>query len=118
MAELLIENGADVNIKDNKGQIPLHKFSTAKNSASSRQKLFIVAQLLIEKGADVNAKDNQGKTPLLDNVNAKDNEGKTPLPDNVDDDDKERIVSLRANDGRTTSFLKKLKAFFLQFVFW
>ena len=42
---------------------------------------------------------------------------KTPL-DYINNEDKERIKFLRANGGRATSFLKNLKAFFLQFVFW
>lgn len=57
VAALLIENGADVNAKENNGFTPLHR-AAAKDHVK-------VAALLIEKGADVNAKDEiQGNTPL------------------------------------------------------
>ena len=60
IAELLIEKGADVNAKSNRGYTPLHE-------ASDHGKIEII-DLLIAKGADVNAiivsGRNQGKTPL------------------------------------------------------
>ena len=52
----LIENGADVNIKDNDGDTPLHY-------AASGGHLDVV-KFLVENGADVNAKDKYGRTPL------------------------------------------------------
>lgn len=85
--ELLIANGAEVNVKENSlGYTPL-----------GWARLNDVAEILIAKGADVNAKDKQGGTPLLRaasqgfkervelliangaGVNAKDNRGRTPL---------------------------------------
>jgi hypothetical protein len=54
---LLLENGADVNTKDNDGWTPLM------HAAEKGHKE--VVELLIEKGADVNTKDNDGWTPLM-----------------------------------------------------
>lgn len=52
----LLENGAEVNLKDKGGLIPLH-------NASSFGHLEI-ASLLIECGAEVNHPDKWGYTPL------------------------------------------------------
>lgn len=57
MAKVLIENGADVNAKDNTGVTPLMFASTLDHHA--------VAKLLIESGSDVNAKDNDGWSALI-----------------------------------------------------
>ena len=89
ISELLINEGAYVNAKDNDGWTPLSWAAENENTALS--------ELLITKGADVNAKDNTGETPLHwatamgstaiaesliskgADVNAKDNNGFTPL---------------------------------------
>ncbi len=55
--DFLIENGADVNVKDNNGETPLMAASAFSNCR--------VIKLLIEKGADVNAKDNGGWSALI-----------------------------------------------------
>jgi ankyrin repeat protein/beta-lactamase regulating signal transducer with metallopeptidase domain len=56
MAETFIAHGADVNVKDLRGQTPLHDAAKAGS--------FEMVKLLIAKGADVNVKDNQGNTPV------------------------------------------------------
>jgi cytohesin len=89
IAELLIDNGADVNANEDYGWTPLH------NAASEGH--MEVAELLIAKGADVNAKNNYGDNPLHGaaeqghkeivelliaegaDVNAKSEGGSTPL---------------------------------------
>jgi len=55
--QLLIDHGADVNVKDQKGKTPLHIVAAVKPSIEKMQ-------LLIDNGADVNAVDQDGKTPL------------------------------------------------------
>lgn len=53
LAEVLLANGVDPNIRDHRGRTPLHQ--------CDRQE---VAQLLIDHGSDVNAIDHAGRTPL------------------------------------------------------
>jgi len=80
---ILLQNGADPNVKDDDGQTPLHIVSNPE-----------IAQLLIKYGADINARDNKNRTPLHytkdpsvarlllergTDPNAVDNEGSTPL---------------------------------------
>lgn len=87
--ELLLEHGADVDIRDEWKNTPLHD--------AARDDDCDFAELLIKHGADINAKNNDGDTPLhramergnekiakllVDkgaDINAKNNDGKTPL---------------------------------------
>lgn len=88
VAELFLDKGIAIDVKDNDGGTPLH-------AMADRGKYYVeTAEFLISQGADVNAKDKKGKTPLHvasdvesaqllvskgADVNARDNEGKTPL---------------------------------------
>ncbi len=56
-AEFLIENGAQVNIRNHARRTPLHAAGLGHDAAA-------VARFLIEKGGDVNAQDALGRTPL------------------------------------------------------
>ena len=55
-AELLLDNGANINVKDKIGASPLHR-------AAQRGQVKLV-KYLIDKGADIEAKNNSGSTPL------------------------------------------------------
>ena len=87
MADLLLDNGAAVNLANEKRATPLHRAIEFAD----------VVALLIDRGADVNATDDRGRTPLhwaarytdpgtvaslIDggaDVNAADHAGETPL---------------------------------------
>ncbi|PJZ55500.1 ankyrin repeat domain-containing protein [Leptospira barantonii] len=91
-AKYFIENGADVNAKDDDGQTPLH---LATYFAEDKKEIL---KLLLKHGAKINSKNNQGQTPLHiaargwnrrwlveyflsqgANPNIKDKSGKTPF---------------------------------------
>ena len=102
VAQILLKCGADIGLRDARGQVPLHLVSTqdggtSKDEGNDEGKRLSVAQLLLEHGADVNAPDNFHVTPLhfassngrpkitrllLDKgakVNVENNHGQTPL---------------------------------------
>jgi uncharacterized protein len=54
LAQLLIEKGADVKIRDGDGNTPLHHLGTSES----------LLKLLLSKGADVNAQDGTGISPI------------------------------------------------------
>lgn len=56
----LIENGADVNLKDKEGWTPLHFAAQSQNAS--------IALLLIEAGAEIDVCNLHGNTPLSDAV--------------------------------------------------
>jgi ankyrin repeat protein len=85
----LIDHGADIEMRDNKGCTPLY--------IAARYQRYDVLLDLMDRGANIDAKDNQGRTPLSvaaengninsclallergADVNSKDNDGCTPL---------------------------------------
>ena len=89
LVELLLDNHADPNIKENGGWTPIHLAALSGDQD--------IVEMLLEHGVDLNIKDNGGKTPLhlavvrnnqviVDmllehgvDLNIKENGGKTPL---------------------------------------
>ncbi|KAH9055252.1 ankyrin repeat-containing domain protein [Lactarius vividus] len=94
ISQILLENKADVNSRDNRGRVPLHSVS---ENSYEKGDFPSVARLLLEHGADVDVKDNEDATPLhvassrgkteivrllLDhgaNADAKDKRGRAPF---------------------------------------
>ncbi|KAI9889558.1 MAG: hypothetical protein M1814_005161 [Vezdaea aestivalis] len=54
--KLLLDNGADVDQKDNRGQTALHMAASASNNTSD------IIKILLDSGADINTKDLIGDT--------------------------------------------------------
>lgn len=98
VVRVLIDNGFNVNAKDNNGCTPLHGVCMFR-FVGTRKKGASIAKMLIDAGADVNHRNDLGETPLyyafrggdievvkvlIDagaDVNAKDNDGITPAHD-------------------------------------
>nr|XP_022342890.1 E3 ubiquitin-protein ligase MIB2-like isoform X2 [Crassostrea virginica] len=81
MVKILVENGADVNLQDNDGDIPLHLalggrrrtggndpflqlLGLTVNPNAQNQERYNMAVLMLQKGADYNANNKRGNTPL------------------------------------------------------
>ena len=97
VARVLLNHGAIVDAKDNRGWSPIHQSVTADNWVGSDR--LAVARLLLENNVDVNAQDENHETPLhlacnlgrldfalvlMDHsaiVDAKNKQGRTPLHD-------------------------------------
>ncbi|WP_157148972.1 ankyrin repeat domain-containing protein [Brachyspira pilosicoli] len=66
IANFLIEQGADVNIKNKREYTPLIYLGMGEGNNKSFQEYRIkLAEVLLEKGADINAKDYNGYTSLM-----------------------------------------------------
>ncbi len=114
ITDVLIENGADVNSKDDDGKTPLQAISSNAYIYQRGETIQETVKKLIENGADVNAKDNDNRTPLLAvtvsykrdflsktliangaDVHVKDKKGRTPLHN----DCRKTIVELLIDKG-------------------
>jgi ankyrin repeat protein len=88
IVKFLIEKGADINIRDNKGNTLMH-YSVLPYGNNP-----LVIDLLLKKGMDVNGRNRDGETPLHTvstmegvellikkgaDINAKDEKGRRPL---------------------------------------
>ncbi|KAH7129517.1 ankyrin repeat-containing domain protein, partial [Dactylonectria estremocensis] len=68
LLERLLAGGADVNLKNDKGQTPLHwslPGSSSKYGSYGRADGKEVLKMLFDAGADLEAKDNEGRTALF-----------------------------------------------------
>ena len=64
-ARFILERGAEPNMKNNKGQAPLHLlFEGLSFYRYPNSNILGLTRLLLERGADVNARDNDHHTPL------------------------------------------------------
>jgi ankyrin repeat protein len=101
MVQMLLEEGADINLKDEYGKTPLHHAVLTVFKGTPEDKIQNIAEFLLANGANINAQDNQGETALhlainqsvwnskncmVDfllargaNVNVQDKRGATPL---------------------------------------
>ena len=106
IVKFLIEKGADINTRDNKGNTLMH-YSVS--SYSSRQK---VIALLLAKGLDVNGRNHDGETALHTvstmegvevlikkgaDINAKDEKGRTPLALAIQENDMNKAYVLKVH---------------------
>ena len=64
VANLLIENGANVNASSQFGGTPLHSIISHRSLEMNQNNTVQLVGILITKGANVNAVNGQGRTPL------------------------------------------------------
>jgi len=62
VAQILLEHKADVNARNDRGEVPLHLVACPPGYGD--RLLIPMMELLLGHGADVNARDNEGSTPL------------------------------------------------------
>ena len=63
VARVLLEHGANINVRNGKDQTPLHQALVGIKNYNEDSHLYLI-QLLLEHGADVDALDNDHSTPL------------------------------------------------------
>jgi len=63
VARLLLDHGANINVRNGKGQTPLH-IASGRDADEIREDSFDVISFLVERGADVHALDDNHLTPL------------------------------------------------------
>ena len=64
VTQLLLERGANINARNEKGHTPLHLVCVGLNAYDSTSVCFQTMRLLLEHGADIDALDNHHSTPL------------------------------------------------------
>ena len=66
VAEVLVEAGAQVNVRDNNGKTPLHVLESKGHGEVEPldDGPHLVGELLLTNGADIEARDKKGRTPL------------------------------------------------------
>ena len=83
-AELLLEHGASVHVRNKNGQVPLH--------LASQHGLSRIVEFLLKFGVDVDARDNSSITPLHFAVSSPFQRGPWVAPFDVDDSPMLQIV--------------------------
>ncbi|KAN0141503.1 Ankyrin repeat-containing domain protein [Lactarius tabidus] len=75
VAQLLLDHGADVNVRRNDNQTPLHVAQLLLDHGADVLASYFgnvkIVRLLLDRGADANAVDKLGKTPLHEVSNCK-----------------------------------------------
>ena len=70
IAEFLINEGIDVNLKDSGGNTALHYLCD--DNSTDYNEVFKLIKILLDKGANINMQNKKGHTPLI-NATAKSN---------------------------------------------